>query len=69
MLAHQSPKVLTWYPDRSYSGTEGAIVMPAQPEQRRQLRGRFRPMFHPGIGHLVCAVGSRQEMVFSPVRR
>jgi amino acid efflux transporter len=35
----------------------------------RSLRGRFRPMFYPGIGCLACGVGSRQEMVFSPVRR
>lgn len=29
------------------------------------LRGRFLPLFHPGIGCLVWGVGSRQEMVFS----
>jgi hypothetical protein len=23
------------------------------------VRGRFRPMFHPGISRLVCAAGSR----------
>ncbi|MES9622960.1 hypothetical protein ACPCBX_33745, partial [Streptomyces tuirus] len=33
------------------------------------LRGRFLPLFHPGICCLVCGVGSRQEMVFSLVRR
>ncbi len=33
------------------------------------LRGRFLPLFHPEIICLVCGVGSRQEMVFSPVRR
>lgn len=33
------------------------------------LRGRFLPLFHPGICCLVCGVGSRQEMAFSPVRR
>ncbi|MGE7388164.1 hypothetical protein ACQKM2_22105, partial [Streptomyces sp. NPDC004126] len=33
------------------------------------LRGRFRPMFHPGIGCSAVFFGSRQEMGFSPVRR
>jgi hypothetical protein len=33
------------------------------------IRGRFRPVFYPGIDCLVWVVGSRQEMVFSPVRR
>ena len=33
------------------------------------LRGRFRPMFHPVIGCFTVFVGSRQEIVFSPVRR
>ncbi|MGW1617298.1 transposase, partial [Streptomyces sp. NPDC002285] len=32
-----------------------------------RLRGRFLPLFHPGICCLVCGVGSRQEMVFSLV--
>lgn len=26
-------------------------------------------IFYPGIACLVCGVGSRQEMVFSPMRR
>ena len=33
------------------------------------LRGRFRPMFHPEMGCSVVFFGSRQAMVFSPVRR
>ncbi|MFI1286740.1 hypothetical protein ACH4U5_39360, partial [Streptomyces sp. NPDC020858] len=33
------------------------------------LRGRFIPLFYPVISRLVWCVGSRQEMVFSPVRR
>lgn len=33
------------------------------------LRGRFRPMFHPGMACSVFVFGSRQEMVFSLVRR
>lgn len=36
---------------------------------KAELRGRFIPLFHPGIWCLVWVVGSRQEMVFSPVRR
>ncbi len=36
---------------------------------RRALRGRSRPMFHPVIGCFTALVGSRQEIVFSPVRR
>ncbi|MFF1414082.1 hypothetical protein ACFVX6_30550, partial [Streptomyces sp. NPDC058289] len=37
--------------------------------QHHKLRGRFRPMFHPGITCSVVFFGSRQEMVFSLVRR
>lgn len=33
------------------------------------LRGCFRPMFHPEMGCSVAFFGSRQEMVFSWVRR
>lgn len=29
-----------------------------------QLRGRFLPLFHPGICCLICGAGPRQEMVF-----
>ncbi len=36
---------------------------------RLALRGRFHPIFHPGIGCSVVFFGSRQEMVFSPVSR
>ncbi|MGW5088827.1 hypothetical protein ACWEQI_16045, partial [Streptomyces coelicoflavus] len=35
----------------------------------QSLRGRFRPMFHPEMGSLLASFGSRQEIVFSPVRR
>lgn len=33
------------------------------------IRGRFRPMFHPEMACSVFVLGSRQEMVFSLVRR
>lgn len=39
------------------------------PPSPYSLRGRFLPMFYPGIWCLACGVGSRQETVFSPVRR
>lgn len=38
-------------------------------DEAQWLRGRFFPLFHPVIGCFASFLGSRQEIVFSPVKR
>ncbi|MFI1286421.1 hypothetical protein ACH4U5_37645, partial [Streptomyces sp. NPDC020858] len=47
----------------------GLLTLRHPPEREVAFRGRFIPLFYPVISRLVWCVGSRQEMVFSPVRR
>ncbi len=46
-----------------------ALTTTLRSPRERSVLGRFLPLFHHGICCLACGVGSRQEMVFSLVRR